>query len=51
MPFLAGIFNIVPLTWPEWQLVLLWSAPVIVIDEVLKMLARAFFGTRKIKSD
>lgn len=51
VPFLADIFNIVPLSWPEWQLVLLWSFPVILIDEALKLLARAFFGVRKVKVD
>jgi hypothetical protein len=51
VPFLANIFNIVPLSWPEWQLVLLWSAPVIVIDEVLKLLARLFFGVKRVKVD
>jgi len=51
VPFLASIFNIVPLSWPEWQLVILWSFPVIVIDEFLKLLARVFFGVRKVKVD
>jgi hypothetical protein len=51
VPFLANIFNIVPLSWPEWQLVLLWSAPVIVIDELLKLLARLFFGVKRVKAD
>lgn len=51
VPFLASIFNIVPLSWEEWQLVILWSAPVVLIDEVLKLLARLFFGVKKIKTD
>ncbi|KAJ9505729.1 hypothetical protein QJQ45_012821 [Haematococcus lacustris] len=49
VPFLASIFSIVPLSWAEWQLVILWSFPVIVIDELLKLLARLFFGVRKVK--
>mmetsp|Transcript_7445 Transcript_7445/g.12862 ORF Transcript_7445/g.12862 Transcript_7445/m.12862 type:complete len:1044 (+) Transcript_7445:87-3218(+) len=49
LPFFASIFSIVPLSWLEWQLVLLWSFPVIIIDELLKLLARVAFGTRKVK--
>lgn len=42
-PFLQGLFSIVPLNWPEWQAVLLISAPVIIIDEALKFLERRFY--------
>ncbi|KAI7480485.1 calcium ATPase [Hortaea werneckii] len=42
-PLLQSIFGIVPLGWEEWKIVLAWSAPIIVIDEVLKALERAFF--------
>jgi Ca2+ transporting ATPase len=42
-PILQGIFGIVPLQWPEWKIVLAWSAPIILIDEVLKFLERSFF--------
>ena len=41
VPFLASIFEIVPLTWNDWMLVLIFSFPVILVDEVLK-----FFGRR-----
>ncbi|KAF9622734.1 hypothetical protein IFM89_032914 [Coptis chinensis] len=37
VPFLADVFGIVPLTLKEWYLVILVSAPVVVIDEVLKL--------------
>merc|ERR1719235_2923796 len=40
VPSLAEIFSIVPLSWEEWQLVLLFSLPVILIDEVLKFAGR-----------
>ncbi|KAG9562772.1 calcium ATPase, partial [Aureobasidium melanogenum] len=42
IPFLQGIFGIVPLGMEEWKLVLGWSAPIILIDEGLKFLERAF---------
>lgn len=42
-PFLQGLFGIVPLSWDEWQIVLAWSAPIILIDEVLKFLERNYF--------
>lgn len=42
-PFLQGIFGIVPLDWSHWQLVLGWSAPIILIDEVLKFMERTIY--------
>ncbi|KAJ6092942.1 Sarcoplasmic/endoplasmic reticulum calcium ATPase 1 [Penicillium sp. IBT 16267x] len=40
IPFLQSLFAIVPLNWTEWQAVLVISAPVIVIDEILKFVER-----------
>ncbi|QIW99937.1 hypothetical protein AMS68_005455 [Peltaster fructicola] len=42
-PILQGVFGIVPLGWDEWQIVFAWSAPIIVIDEVLKFLERNYY--------
>ncbi|KAI1622519.1 Ca2+ transporting ATPase, sarcoplasmic/endoplasmic reticulum [Exophiala viscosa] len=42
-PFLQGLFSIEPLNWAEWSAVLWISAPVILIDEVLKFFERSFF--------
>ncbi|KAI0389359.1 putative calcium P-type ATPase [Xylariaceae sp. FL0594] len=43
IPFLQSLFSIVPLDWNEWKAVLYISAPVILIDEVLKAIERQFF--------
>ncbi|KAJ5524930.1 Sarcoplasmic/endoplasmic reticulum calcium ATPase 1 [Penicillium frequentans] len=40
IPFLQSLFAIIPLNWTEWQAVLVISAPVIVIDEILKFAER-----------
>ena len=41
IPPLATVFSVAPLGWREWKLVLLFSFPVILIDEVLKLVGRA----------
>ena len=38
-----SLFSISPLNWDEWQAVLYISAPVIIIDEVLKFAERALY--------
>jgi Ca2+ transporting ATPase len=42
-PFLQTLFSILPLNWAEWKAVLAISAPVILIDEGLKLAERTFF--------
>lgn len=40
IPPLATIFSVAPLSWREWKIVFAFSFPVIVIDEVLKLIGR-----------
>ncbi|KAG2685669.1 hypothetical protein I3843_10G132800 [Carya illinoinensis] len=46
VPFLAGVFGIVPLSFNEWLLVLVVALPVILIDEILKFVGRCTSGSR-----
>jgi Ca2+-transporting ATPase len=46
VPFFNGIFGIQPLNQSEWVLVLAFSAPVTVIDEVLKLVSRTLNSNR-----
>jgi len=39
-PFIALIFSVTPLDWHDWKLVMAFSLPVILIDEVLKLCGR-----------
>ncbi|KAK6918176.1 hypothetical protein RJ641_016598 [Dillenia turbinata] len=50
IPFLANVFGIVPLSFKEWFLVILFSAPVILIDEFLKFLGRIIRLKKKVKT-
>ncbi|KAI0948269.1 hypothetical protein AcV7_009069 [Taiwanofungus camphoratus] len=42
IPFFTSLFAITPLNWVEWKAVLYFSAPVLVIDEVLKLVSTTF---------
>ena len=42
VPFLTNIFGTAPLNIKEWYLVMAFSVPVILVDEVLKTLGRRF---------
>ncbi|KAG6301159.1 hypothetical protein E4U09_005694 [Claviceps aff. purpurea] len=43
IPVLQGLFAIVPLNVMEWTAVVVISAPVILLDEILKLIERNFF--------
>jgi Ca2+-transporting ATPase len=47
VPFLANIFGIVPLSLSEWCLVVIVSLPMILIDEVLKLIRRRMCRVHK----
>mmetsp|Transcript_2324 Transcript_2324/g.8264 ORF Transcript_2324/g.8264 Transcript_2324/m.8264 type:complete len:987 (+) Transcript_2324:169-3129(+) len=42
IPVFAGIFSVAPISWAEWKIVLWTSAPIIVIDELFKLVNRTF---------
>ncbi|GFN10254.1 hypothetical protein AtubIFM55763_009888 [Aspergillus tubingensis] len=44
VPFLQGLFSILPLGWMEWKAVVAISAPVVLIDEVLKLAERRLYN-------
>ncbi|KAL5117176.1 hypothetical protein ACEQ8H_004864 [Pleosporales sp. CAS-2024a] len=48
VPFLQGLFSVIPLDVSEWKAVLWISAPIIIIDEILKFFERAFFISKGI---
>lgn len=42
VPFMAKIFGIAPMNAYEWKLVFAFSAPVLLVDEILKVFGRQF---------
>jgi len=52
VPFFTSMFAIAPLDWIEWKAVLVLSAPVVLIDEVLKLLTTTLVSPpTKVKTD
>lgn len=49
-PFLQGLFGIVPLNMNEWKAVVLISAPIILIDEILKFAERRLYLRQPIEA-
>ncbi len=48
---LADVFSIVPLSFQEWLLVLAYSLPVVLIDEVLKAVGRTWVNKSTAAAD
>jgi len=44
VPFFANVFHVAPLGLEEWQAVLCLSFPVLIIDELLKLVSRNFLS-------
>ena len=40
VPALASIFGLVPLTLKDWKMVLMFAAPILLLEEFLKAFAR-----------
>eukprot|EP00002_Diphylleia_rotans_P015085 TRINITY_DN291_c0_g1_i3.p1 TRINITY_DN291_c0_g1~~TRINITY_DN291_c0_g1_i3.p1 ORF type:complete len:1007 (-),score=269.67 TRINITY_DN291_c0_g1_i3:612-3632(-) len=48
-PGLALMFSVAPLNWLEWKQVLIISAPVVIVDELLKLFSRLQSASSKAK--
>ena len=44
VPWLAATFSVAALTYKEWRAVFWFSFPVIIVDEILKLISRRFKG-------
>jgi hypothetical protein len=49
IPFLNSIFGLVPLSINDWKLVLMFSAPILILEELLKLVGRGLEVKDKIK--
>ena len=48
VPFFTTLFSITELNYDEWMAVLVISFPVILVDEVLKFVSRAYVQKQKL---
>ncbi len=51
IPLFNSIFGILPLDLKEWTMVIIFSAPVCLIEELIKVYARAVAKERKRKTE
>jgi len=47
VPFFSKVFHVAALNVEEWSIVLLWSFPVIILDEILKFISRQLDARRE----
>lgn len=47
VPFFSNLFMITPLNWAEWKAVVLISFPVIIIDEIFKLVSNVWIAPPK----
>ncbi|CAE7477053.1 ECA4 [Symbiodinium natans] len=50
VPFLAKVFAVCPLDWHDWVLVMAFSFPVILVDEILKFFGRRYHKNNDVSS-
>lgn len=46
IPFFNDVFGIMPLDYAEWKLVMYFSVPVILVDEIIKVFVRIFVSSK-----
>ena len=50
VPFFNDVFGILPLDYSEWVLVMYFSVPVVIIDEMIKFICRYIISNNKAKA-
>jgi magnesium-transporting ATPase (P-type) len=44
MPFMQYIFKTVPLSWSQWQVIIMVTFPIVICDEIRKGFVRTFWS-------